>query len=167
MKIFYISPDLRDASSRTDGFWCRSWNKPPLKFFMNYVCIKLYRCQPLFIDETLTCLRLHPRRAFAVPSNEKCAFFSYTTYVKTHWRFLPEVSHICLSVATNRLNAVEDDRGWWYAASLFMSIYFMLITFAQRWFSNRSIPTIVTKRNVIGVDKSIFNSSSFHKRNGW
>lgn len=41
---------------------------------------------------------------------------------------IPAGSLVGLSAAINRLNAVADDRGWWYAAFSLMLIRLMLIT---------------------------------------
>lgn len=66
--------------------------------------------------------------------SRKNTFSLHVLCVKTHWRFLPEVSHVYLSVATN---AVDDDREWWYAAFPLMLICFMLITLHNDGFPNR------------------------------
>lgn len=58
--------------------------------------------------------------------------------VKAHWRFLPEVSYVGLSAATNRLYAVEGDRGWWYAAFCPMLVRFVLITLRSDDFRTNS-----------------------------
>lgn len=105
------------------------------------------RCQPLFIYETLMPSPTSSSR-IRVLSTEKyiLPLFMYYAWKLTGDSCRKFRLRVC-PPATNRLNAAEDDRGWWYAAFPSTLIRFMLITLSNGDFQ-RTTAMILINGNV-------------------
>lgn len=118
------------------------------------------RCQPLFIYEILMSSPTSSSHSRVLST--KNTFSLHVLCTKAHWRLLAEVSHVRL-FATNRLDAVEDDRRWWYAAFLLMLIRLMLITLHNDDFQQTTPMVLINKTWQMLINQICFKSAANNK----